>query len=161
MNTDEHRFSIELNGGVQPGGLADGSRWSFRANGERPPERRRMVQHPGEGCQTRTPGRRPPNPRRPPATVWQPSGLAAPERPSSTAVHKGDSVTLDRTGHGPLIANPCASSPWAYCRNHGDACTKLRPAPVPARVAPVRQDGLVRQTDSTVWTAICPRQLRE
>jgi hypothetical protein len=33
-------FSSELSGVGQPGGLAEGSRWSFGAEGERPPEKR-------------------------------------------------------------------------------------------------------------------------
>jgi hypothetical protein len=50
----ERGYSADSNGN-QPGGLSDGSRWSLRARGERPPERRRMVQHPEEGCQTQPP----------------------------------------------------------------------------------------------------------
>ena len=46
--------SAELRCGGQPCGLAEGSRWSCRAKGERPPEKRRMVQHPGQGCQTQS-----------------------------------------------------------------------------------------------------------
>src|ERR1035437_5389426 len=102
-------FSAEFIGGNQPAGLAEGSRWSLRARGERPPEscvRERSTQ---EGCQScafvrsirlrsrsGTPAgvlgfflRRcpeaaaPKNPRRPPATLWQPFWLAKPECPNS------------------------------------------------------------------------------
>ena len=99
----------------QPGGLADGSRWSCRAKrgtttgkprrigraprrGARPGSdvldlpsnlHRDESGTPGRGCR-RSPaplpgGRRPPNPRRPPATLWQPFGLTDPECPNSTA----------------------------------------------------------------------------
>ena len=103
------------------------SRRSFRENGERPPERRRMAQHPGEGCQTRTPGRRPQNPRRPPATIWQPSGLAAPEGPNSSAVTKGDSYA-GSDGPRPSDRRPLCSLPlrslhesWR-CLHQAPAC---------------------------------------
>jgi len=84
----------------QPGGLPEGSRWSFRARGERPPESRVRERAPRRGARTgpsstrvstaaglaplpgcsTSPaplpgGRRPLNPRRPPATLWQAFGL--------------------------------------------------------------------------------------
>jgi hypothetical protein len=44
---------MELDSVGQPGGLSDGSRWSFRATGKTTTGKAcRMVQHPGEGCQT-------------------------------------------------------------------------------------------------------------
>jgi hypothetical protein len=99
----------------QPGGLVDGSRWSFGVKGERPPGSRVEWPSTPEGCQTQ-PGRHclarssrlrsdesgtpagvqdiwhvvtrrspPPNPRRPPATLCQPFGLSDPECPNPTA----------------------------------------------------------------------------
>ena len=85
----------------QPGGLGAGSRWSFGARGERPPESvywvralRRSARsnpdviplwHPSRGAGPflrRCPEvAAPKNPRRPPATIWQPFGLPAQRRP--------------------------------------------------------------------------------
>jgi hypothetical protein len=45
-------FSAELTGGGQPAGLAEGSRWSFRAKGERPPEDRVGWSSTPAGCQS-------------------------------------------------------------------------------------------------------------
>ena len=44
-------FSAELTGGEQPAGLAEGSRWSFRAEGKRPPEMRVGWSSTPQGCQ--------------------------------------------------------------------------------------------------------------
>src|ERR1039457_6724705 len=45
-------FSAEITGGTQPAGLAEGSRWSFRARGERPPESCIREGSTQEGCQS-------------------------------------------------------------------------------------------------------------
>ena len=45
-------FSAEITGGTQPAGLAEGSRWSFRARGERPPESCVREGSTQEGCQS-------------------------------------------------------------------------------------------------------------
>jgi hypothetical protein len=94
--------SAELSGESQPAGLAEGSRWSFRAKGERPPERRRMVQHPGEGCQTR--GQRPSRarlaamslaPRRGAGPFVPLSGGRRPEEPSATSGYRLATLRVD------------------------------------------------------------------
>jgi hypothetical protein len=98
-------FSAELTGRGQPGGLPEG--WSFRARGERPPESGFRDRAPRRGARTASwftrastvaglaplpgcmpslaplpGGGHPVNPRRPPYTVWQPSGLAEPKCPN-------------------------------------------------------------------------------
>src|ERR1035441_3347270 len=45
------RYSTELSSGGQPAGLAEGSRWSLRAKGERPPENRVGWSSTPAGCQ--------------------------------------------------------------------------------------------------------------
>ena len=106
-------LSAELTGRGQPAGLPEGSRWLFRARGERPPEslvRERAPRRgaratpwsaragtvaglaPLPGCRT-TPaplpgGRCPHNPQRPPATVWQPFGLTKAKRSSPPSVQR-------------------------------------------------------------------------
>ena len=99
----DRQVVLPLLGRGQPGGLPDGSRRSFRAWGERPPEIRVRERAPRRGaraplgfdraaseaglaplpgCRTSPAplpgGRRPRNPRRPPATLWQPFGLTKP-----------------------------------------------------------------------------------
>ena len=44
-------FSAECSGGGQPAGLTEGSRWSFGAEGERPPEKRVGWSSTLKGCQ--------------------------------------------------------------------------------------------------------------
>jgi hypothetical protein len=147
----------------QPAGLADGSRWSFRSEGEGPPESASPeLMHPGRGART-TRVRRlsmvrvarlwhpcrgagpllrrcpevaaPKNPRRPPATVWQPSGLQSPPanlmasswsscscsippilrftiRSATTRTSNGHSSYLDS-----LIDEPRRSAPGFDCIN--------------------------------------------
>src|ERR1035437_7659397 len=140
MNASPHFPQPQRNG--QPAGLPEGSRWSFRAQGETTTGKpRRMAQHPGGG-QTQPEGvsawadqvglavttlappagvrtsaallpgsRRPPAPRRPPATVWQPFGLTNAACPNSTARWDSAPYPQDATppsvpfGIGPFVHN--------------------------------------------------------
>src|ERR1039458_10797307 len=98
------RYSTELSSGGQPAGLAEGSRWSLRARGERPPEscvRERSTQ---EGVpELRV---RPLDQAQKP--VWHPSrgagllpaplpGGRGPQKPSATSGYPLATLLVDQT----------------------------------------------------------------